>query len=161
MLKIRHATPDDHMALSVLIVHTFEQNNEYKLTEGLRKSGEVALELVAELDGQIVAYICFSRLSHPDGWWALAPICVANAYQGKGIGSELVRYGLDQARQARAKAVVVVGSPAYYRRFGFVYGGAADLRTPYPTQYTGLYPIQPDTASAATTLVYADAFEDV
>lgn len=149
------------MALSVLVVHTFGQNNEHKLINELRNADEVALEMVAELDGQIVGYVCFSRLAYPDDWWALAPVCVAHSHQGKGIGGELVRYGLDQARQAKAKAVVVVGDPQYYRRFGFVYGGAADLKTPYPDQYTGLYPIAPETASTATRLVYPEAFAEV
>lgn len=149
------------MALSVLVVHAFGQNNEHKLIQELRAADDVALEMVAVLKEQIVGYICFSRFAHPEGWWALAPMCVAHAHQGKGIGGELVRYGLDQARQAKAKAVVVVGDPHYYRRFGFVYGGAADLKTPYPDQYTALYPIAPETASMATRLVYPDAFSEV
>lgn len=149
------------MALSVLVVHTFGQNNEYRLIENLRAANQIALEMVAEIDGKIVGSICFSRFSAPDNWWALAPMCVANSHQGKGIGSELVRYGLDQARQVKADAVVVVGDPYYYRRFGFVYNGAAELISPYPQQYTGLFPIAAGTASAAASLVYPKAFETV
>lgn len=147
------------MAISVLVVHTFEQSNEHKLIEALRATGQVALELVAELDGKIVGHICFSTLMSPNGWWSLAPVSVANAYQGKGIGGELIRYGLDRARQSRAQAVVVVGDPGYYGRFGFTFDGATSLKSPYPRQYTGLFPIAPDTASAAVTLLYPPAFE--
>lgn len=161
MLKVRLATPNDTTAISVLVVHTFDQNNEHRLVEGLRASGQVALELVADLDGQIVGHICFSRLVQPEGWWALAPVCVTSAHQGGGIGAELIRYGLDVARQSQATAVVVVGSPNYYRRFGFVFDGPAQIESPYPAQYTGLYPIATDAAAASVHLVYPKVFEEV
>lgn len=159
MLKIRRAVPEDHIAISVLVVHTFEQNNEHRLIEALRDSGQAVLELVAEKDGKIVGHICFSTLMRPDDWWSLAPVCVANGLQGQGIGGELIRYGLDQARQAGAQAVVVVGDPRYYRRFGFVFDGATALTSPYPSQYTGLYPIAPAAASAEVALLYPPAFD--
>lgn len=160
MLKIRPATPDDHTEISVIVVSTFGQNNEHKLIEGLRAAGRVALELVATLEDRIIGHICLSRLDAPQGWWALAPVCVVNAQQGKGLGAELIRHALDQARQQKAKAVVVVGGPHYYRRFGFVFDGPAQLSSRYPAQYTGLYPIDPATAAAQVALVYPEAFED-
>ena len=39
--------------------------------------------------------------------------------QGRGIGSKLIREGLERCRQAGYDAVVVLGDPAYYSRFGF------------------------------------------
>lgn len=161
MLKIRKVIPDDHTAISVVVVSAFGQNNEHRLIEQLRQSGEIALELVATLDDRVVGHICFSRLTRPQGWWALAPVSISVARQGEGIGSELIRYGLDQARQQKCPAVVVVGSPPYYRRFGFVFDGPAVLRSPYPEQYTGLYPIAPEAASVVTALHYPAAFAEV
>ncbi len=161
MLSIRPATPQDHTPISVLVVHTFGQKNEHALVEALRGADAVALELVAEKDGEVVGHICFSRLLAPEGWWALAPVCVSHAHQGRGVGGELIRHGLDQARQRRAAAVVVVGDPDYYHRFGFVFEGPAQLVSPYPAQYTGLFPIASEAATAQVALQYPDAFATV
>ncbi|WP_161555868.1 GNAT family N-acetyltransferase [Mangrovicoccus ximenensis] len=161
MLEIRKVQPEDHTEISVLVVSSFGENNEHRLIQNLRKAGAVALELVAVEKGRIVGHICFSRLDVPSGWWALAPVSVTTLRQNEGIGSELVRYGLDEARQAKAAAVVVVGNPLYYRRFGFVFGGPAQLASPYPEQYTGLFPIAPETASASVALRYPRPFEEV
>ena len=36
-----------------------------------------------------------------------------------GIGSQLITSGIDQLRKENADAVLVLGDPAYYGRFGF------------------------------------------
>jgi putative acetyltransferase len=50
----------------------------------------------------------------------LAPMAVAPEHQRKGIGSALVRAGLEQCKQLGIGAVVVLGHPTYYPRFGFL-----------------------------------------
>ena len=50
----------------------------------------------------------------------LAPMAVAPEHQRKGIGSALVRTGIEQCKQLGSAAIVVLGHPAYYPRFGFV-----------------------------------------
>ncbi|HUU08019.1 MAG TPA: N-acetyltransferase, partial [Dehalococcoidales bacterium] len=52
----------------------------------------------------------------------LAPIAVLPAHQRQGIGSQLVRAGLEECRQLGHEIVVVVGHPDYYPRFGFAPG---------------------------------------
>ena len=49
----------------------------------------------------------------------LAPMSVAPENQRKGFGSVLVETGLEQCRQLIYTAVVVLGHPRYYPRFGF------------------------------------------
>jgi putative acetyltransferase len=49
----------------------------------------------------------------------LAPVGVLPEYQKQGIGSRLIREGLEACRDAGYGAVVVLGDPAYYSRFGF------------------------------------------
>lgn len=49
----------------------------------------------------------------------LAPMAVLPEYQNKGIGSALVRAGLEQCRNLGFAAVIVLGHPEYYPRFGF------------------------------------------
>ncbi|MEW8496561.1 MAG: N-acetyltransferase, partial [Candidatus Thiodiazotropha taylori] len=49
----------------------------------------------------------------------LAPMAVLPSHQGEGIGTRLVRYGLDYLRDADCPFVIVLGHPDYYPRFGF------------------------------------------
>lgn len=160
-MKLRDATPDDDMFVSILLETAFEGPMEAELVRRLRADGDLALELVAEDEatGAVIGHICFARLGNPEGWWSLAPVSVIQGRQKHGIGSEIIRYGLDRARQAKAQAVVVVGAPAFYSRFGFSSKAAERLNTPYPIEHTLLYPIASGTAGRDATLVYPAAFE--
>ena len=73
----------------------------------------------------------------------------------------MIRHALDLARQRKVPAVVVVGDPKYYKKFGFVFGGPAKLNSRYPEKYSGIYPIDSATANSKVTLVYPVAFERV
>jgi hypothetical protein len=50
----------------------------------------------------------------------LAPMAVVAHRQHSGIGTLLVRAGLEACKEIGAGAVVVLGHPDYYPRFGFV-----------------------------------------
>ena len=52
-------------------------------------------------------------------------------FQRQGIGSKLIRDGLERCRQAGYDAVVVLGDPAYYSRFGFVRAADFGLQNEY------------------------------
>jgi putative acetyltransferase len=58
----------------------------------------------------------------------LAPMAVLPAHQGTGIGSALVRHGLDHLRRSGCPFVVVLGHPGYYPRFGFQRAAAFGVR---------------------------------
>ena len=64
-----------------------------------------ALFSVGELAGRPVA--------------ALAPLAVYPTHQGQGIGGALVTEGLRRAGNAGFPAMIVLGHPGYYPRFGF------------------------------------------
>lgn len=161
VLNIRPVAPEDDTDISVIVVSAFGQPNEYNLIKQLREDGDVAIELVAETDGAVVGHICLSRLQGPANWLALAPVSVGGSSQNMGFGSELIRYALDAARRAKFDAVVVVGDPDYYSRFGFVFNGPSELVSPYPEQYLGLFPIAAGSAMAQARLVYPRAFDQV
>jgi len=61
----------------------------------------------------------------------LAPMAVVPARQRQGIGSALVRGGLDRCRQCACDAIVVLGHPEYYPRFGFAPASAFGLTSEY------------------------------
>lgn len=102
----------------------FETPAEARLVDALRGQAQPVVSLVAEVRGAIVGHIMFSPVSlagHPElKVMGLGPMAVTPDHQRKGIGSALVRAGLEQCRQLGSGAVVVVGHPEYYPRFGFL-----------------------------------------
>ncbi|OSP54157.1 GNAT family N-acetyltransferase [Pseudoruegeria sp. SK021] len=161
MLRIRRVTNDDFTNISVLVVNAFGQPNESRLITALRTTGAMAIELVAEDDEGMVGHLAMSRFDSPENWVALAPISVRPESQGIGVGRSLVRYALDEARRSKFDAVVVVGSPGYYGKMGFVFNGPAKLSSPYPQEYTGFYPLSPKVAMTSASLSYPQPFSDV
>jgi putative acetyltransferase len=87
--------------------------------------------LVAELDGEVVGHAQFSRAWVGESPVALlGPIGVDPDHQRRGIGSALVRAGLEEAGRRGEPAVILLGDPAYYGRFGFVAASTFGLRNP-------------------------------
>jgi putative acetyltransferase len=114
----------------------FGRDDEARLVDALRGGGFVRLSLVADTAGQIVGHILFSELTIEgrDGIvsaLALAPLAVVPEFQRRGIGSELVRGGLDLCREQNHRIVMVVGDPRFYSRFGFSSPPPRRLCSPY------------------------------
>jgi putative acetyltransferase len=59
-------------------------------------------------------------------------MCVRGDRQRRGTGSALVRAGLDAVGKAGYQAVIVLGHPEYYSRFGFSSELAEKLASPFP-----------------------------
>ncbi len=101
----------------------FETPGEANLVDALREQARPMVSLVAMDAETVVGHIMFSPVSlsgHPDlDIMGLAPMAVAPEYQRKGIGSALVRAGLDRCKQLNFGAVVVLGHSKYYPGFGF------------------------------------------
>jgi predicted N-acetyltransferase YhbS len=62
---------------------------------------------------------------------ALGPLAVLPGRQRIGIGSALVRAGVEEADRRSERAVIVLGNPGYYGRFGFRPGSDLGLRNPF------------------------------
>jgi putative acetyltransferase len=121
--SIRPERPEDSSSIRHVNELAFGRPAEADLVENLRHACVDALSLVAD-DGTVVGHILFTPVavegtrSHVIGM-GLAPIAVLPDRQRQGIGSRLVRQGLDILRERRCPFVVVVGHPEYYPRFGF------------------------------------------
>lgn len=136
MFRIRPETPADYGAIAGVNRAAFGGDTEARLIELLRDARQVVASLVAEEDGRIVGHILFSglRIETPNGVImaaSLAPMAVVPERQRQGIGTALVRAGLDQCRKEFLPAVIVVGHPDYYPRFGFSAELARNLKSPY------------------------------
>jgi len=97
-------------------------HTEHFIIEALRRSGALAVSLVAEVEAQVAGHIAFSPVQISDGsqgWYGLGPVAVKPELQGKGIGQALVQNGLAALRELGARGCVVVGEPEFYGRFGF------------------------------------------
>jgi len=124
MLTIRREAPEDIDAIRHVNEQAFGRATEADLVDQLRSRGVLTISLVAAQDGEIVGHIAFSPVaveSGPSSFEAitLAPIAVLPAHQRQGVGSQLVKSGLEECRQLGHEIVVVLGHPEYYPRFGF------------------------------------------
>jgi putative acetyltransferase len=135
-MHIRPEEPDDAPAVAALNREAFGGDDEPELIERLRADRLVVASLVALEEASLVGHILFSDLAvelddRPVRAVSLAPMCVRGDRQRQGIGSALVRAGLDAVRNAGYAAVVVLGHPEFYPRFGFSADLAARLASPF------------------------------
>jgi putative acetyltransferase len=136
----RAGDPGDAAATRAVQLAAFPTDAEAKLLDALRASGDYAAgwSLVAEVDGAVVGHCLLTRatLERPDGSRvtgrviALGPIAVVPAWQSRRIGAKLMREALALCEEQGAAAVVLLGHPTYYPRFGFASARSQGLHPP-------------------------------
>ncbi|MCX5866743.1 MAG: N-acetyltransferase [Proteobacteria bacterium] len=135
-MEIRKEKPEDFAAVRRVNELAFGQPAEATLVEALRGAGQAMLSLVALENDRVVGHILFSPVtitgaSGPDQVLGLAPMAVLPERQKSGVGTLLVKTGLDECWRLGYRAVVVLGHPDYYPRFGFVPAGRFGLNCEY------------------------------
>lgn len=125
-ITVRPESAEDIRAIDVVNLSAFEGEVEAQLVGAIRKSqGFVPqLSLVAEFNGRIVGHVLLSKVRYllPDlelEILALAPMSVVPSQSHRGIGADLLNTAVQSARALGFPAIVVVGQPEYYLRFGF------------------------------------------
>lgn len=119
-VTIRAERAEDVDAIDRVLRKSFPTADEAQLVRQLRADGDLRVSLVAELDGAIVGCVAISPVTidgEPSNGVGLAPVAVLPGHQSRGIGATLIAAGL--AACWNAAFCVVLGEPAYYRRFGF------------------------------------------
>jgi putative acetyltransferase len=161
---IRRETAADIPAIRRVNELAFGRPNEARLVDALREAATPFLSLVADDGGAIVGHIAFTPVTvGPAVILGLAPMAVLPGRQHQGIGSELVRAGLDACRDAGFGAVVVLGHPDYYPRFGFEPASRRGVTTEYdvPDPVFMLLELTPGGADALQGVArYHPAFAD-
>lgn len=139
MITIRPEMLEDYAAIFEVNKLAFGQENEAQLVENIRQAANFnpKLSLVAIKNEKIVGHLLFSPIviqTPKDNIpaLALAPLAVYPEFQNQGIGSELVKRGLEECKGLGHKVVVVIGHPTYYTRFGFSSATAKGLSAPFP-----------------------------
>lgn len=134
---IRAEALDDHAAIAEVNQAAFGGDAEARLVASLRADRQVIASLVAvDESGQVVGHVLFSPATIRTGTderqvASLAPMAVLPSHQRQGIGSMLVERGLQACKLAGYRAVIVVGHPDYYPRFGFSATLVARLENPF------------------------------
>lgn len=143
-MKIRNETSDDIVAISQMHYAAFKDHpqhlpgaepTEHLIVERLRQAGALSLSLVAEEDGMIIGHIAMSpaEVGGTNGWYLVGPLGVSPQRQRQGIGSALMREAMAGMRAMGAAGIVLVGYPAFYRRFGFTsHPGLTVMNVPSP-----------------------------
>ena len=126
-MQIRLERPQDAATIRALTDAAFKgmpfsDQTEAKVIDALRSAAALTLSLVATEADEIIGHVAFSPVTinvQPSDWYALGPVSVWPHRQRTGIGQALIREGLQRLRALNAGGCVLLGDPAYYRRFGF------------------------------------------
>jgi putative acetyltransferase len=137
-ITIRPSTPADTSALEALYAAAFPDEDLVPLVRALLVEPAGVISLVAEEGGALAGHVAFTLcgVEEQDVRAALlGPLCAAPDRQGRGIGSALVQAGLERLGANRVSAVLVLGDPAYYGRFGFTAGHSIAAPYDLPLDY--------------------------
>ncbi|KAL3779556.1 hypothetical protein HJC23_009608 [Cyclotella cryptica] len=142
---LREATTQDIDAIEKVYKSAFpeeESESVTKLAVQLLKDNETSPKIysfVALLKNTVVGHVSFSPVvdANDVGFrgYILAPLAVQSDYHKHGIGSKLVKHGLEQLTNVGVHAVFVYGDPGYYGRFGFRADIAENTKVDYEVKY--------------------------
>lgn len=130
-ILIREERPADFPAIYELVQTAFQTANvsngdEQNFVNRLRASDNYLpeLALVAEAEGRLLGHIMLTRtfLTTPQGQsflLLLGPVAVVLEHRNQGIGTALIETACQRASAVGNQAVILVGDPDFYHRFGF------------------------------------------
>jgi putative acetyltransferase len=167
-MLIRKEDPKDFAAVHAVNASAFETDAEANLVDVLRMEAQPIISLVAEEAGVVVGHILFSPVFlsgfHDLKIMGLGPMAVIPKYQHKGIGSALAKTGLEFCKRIGYGAVIVLGHPEYYPRFGFRPSVLYDITCEYdvPENVFMVLELQPGYLDGSSGVIkYHPAFTEI
>jgi|SRR5665213_225402 len=136
MIQIRHERLADIDAREALLDAAFGETRTRKSSERLREDRLPAegLSFIASEGKRVIgtARLWNVTLGHEGQALLLGPVAVAEDCRSRGLGAALVRRAIQTARKLGYGAIVLVGDPGYYNRFGFTVEKTGALWMPGP-----------------------------
>ena len=133
IIEIRESLPSDLSSIEKIYPDAFPEQDLLPLVRELLQETPIVLSLVGITGTSLVGHVIFTACGITAGTEKVAllgPIAVASVWQRQGIGSAIVRAGLQRLDKSGVTQVYVLGDPAYYGRFGFV--PEVGIAPPYP-----------------------------
>lgn len=166
---IREEQLDDIEKIWEVNVEAFDTKAEANLVNSLRESGCTFVSLVAETETKVIGHILFTPVELSGNMnklkiMGLAPMAVLSQHQNKGVGSNLVQTGLERCKSLGYDAVVVLGHPGYYPKFGFVPSIEYGIKSEYnvPDEVFMILELTPGSLKHNEGVIrYHDAFNSV
>jgi putative acetyltransferase len=166
-VKVRQENQLDAQAIAVVNQSAFGGVAEAQLVAVVRQSKSFIpeLSLVAEVGDRVAGHILLfhahlERQGKQLEVLALAPMSVVPSQSHRGIGSTLLEAALTKAAGLGHKAIVVIGHPDYYRRFGFEHASKWGIRSslPVPEDSITAKELVPGALEGGGLLVYPPEF---
>lgn len=122
MAILRPEQPGDEAEIAAIYIAAFEDAAEAELVARLRQS-EVwvpELSLLVQQEEQLVAHALLSQVVAGESEaLVLGPIAILPDHQRGGLGTALVRMGLERARALKYECVVAIGPGDFLAHCGF------------------------------------------
>jgi putative acetyltransferase len=128
---VRDEHEHHYAAVRQLLIEAFPTPAEADLVEQLRRDGDAVISLAAFDGERVVGQAMFSVMRAPFKALGLGPVSVVSDKRRLGVAAELVEQGIARAHAGQWHAIFVLGSPAYYSRFGFSADAASGFVSPY------------------------------
>ena len=141
-VEIRESLRSDIAAIESLYPEAFPDEDLLPVVRDLLHDPAIMTSLVGLVETAVVGHAIFTYcgIGESDVNAALlGPLAVAPKSQQRGIGSALVRAGLERMKGADVTVVCVLGDPAYYGRFGFVKDSLIEPPYPLPAEWSGAW----------------------
>lgn len=103
------------------------------------KTNPPIISHVAIVNDHLVGYVSYSPIflnvdCNLSGY-ILSPLAVSKEYQSKGIGTALIRTGIEILSNQLIDFLLVYGDPSYYQKFGFREELGRSFLPPFPLKY--------------------------
>ena len=172
-LIIRKEEPGDYYKTELMTMRSFWNKfwpgcTEHLLVRIIRGSSDYLPEIsrVAELDGQIVGAVYYTKAWIDDGdkkteIATFGPLAVEPTLAGNDIGGTLMRETIKLAKENGIKAIALIGERNYYPRFGFKRGAEYGITDAFGNSFDELMilPLNDDFSSVKGKLIESSDFE--